>query len=81
MGGHFSVAEFLLQSGANPNMADNEGRTPLLWACMMGHPGVVELLVRNKADKKSADKKGNTPAKLAEDMAKRYEQVFKTMAK
>jgi len=33
-GGHPQIVELLLRSGANPALADNDGRTPLDWATM-----------------------------------------------
>jgi ankyrin repeat protein len=33
-GGHRDIVDFLLRSGADPALADSEGRTPLDWATM-----------------------------------------------
>ena len=39
------VATVLLQDGANPNLADLEGRTPLIIAASKGKTSTVQVLV------------------------------------
>ncbi len=55
--GQATVAEILLSNQANPDVQDDIGNTPLLWATYFGHTNLVELLLRHKAD---MDIKGNT---------------------
>jgi ankyrin repeat protein len=38
--------ERLLAAGANPRIANREGRTPIQIAVLLGHPGMYELLAR-----------------------------------
>lgn len=45
-----SVAECLVENGANVNITDNRGCTPLLLACYEGATEIVALLVAHKAD-------------------------------
>lgn len=40
----------LLARGANPNVQDNGGYTPLHYAAMHDHPALVRRLIQNKAD-------------------------------
>ena len=52
---------FLLQRGANANIADNAGRTPLIIASELGFVEAVEALVRNGARVDIANSTGETP--------------------
>ena len=52
---------FLLQNGANANIADNDGRTPLIIASELGFVEAVEALVRNGARVDIANSTGETP--------------------
>lgn len=48
--GNFEIVEILIQAGANPNITDNEGWTPLMRAALAGNPQIVKLLISNGAD-------------------------------
>lgn len=61
----YSVAKELLLAGADPNIADNYGYTPLHAATLNCNPGLVELLLKNKADPSARDKSGHSPLHLA----------------
>ncbi len=50
----------LLQNGANPNIQDMYGRTPLMYAMLNGDRDVVETLIRNGADVSIRDENGET---------------------
>lgn len=41
--GNAEVCELLLESGADPDLADNMGRTPLWAACTKGHANIVKV--------------------------------------
>jgi ankyrin repeat protein len=43
--GHLEAARLLLDGGADPSLADNNGSTPLMAAAGTGHPGVLRLLL------------------------------------
>lgn len=43
--GHRECARLLLQAGADPNVKDYKGNTPLHLACKHGKPAVVQLLL------------------------------------
>ena len=53
--------KFLLQEGANPNIADNSGRTPLIAAAQIGFIEGVEELVKAGARVDTANETGETP--------------------
>ncbi|MBD3905868.1 ankyrin repeat domain-containing protein [Chryseobacterium sp. Ch-15] len=59
------LAEDLLKKGANPNIADSTGFTPLFWAVKFGNVNLVELLLKHKADKSVKDSQGMTPFEYA----------------
>ncbi|MGB3795198.1 MAG: ankyrin repeat domain-containing protein [Alteraurantiacibacter sp.] len=53
--------KFLLQEGANPNIADNRGRTPLIAAAQSGFVEGVEALVKAGARLDVGNETGETP--------------------
>lgn len=53
--------QFLLQEGANPNIADNRGRTPLIAAAQLGWIEGVQALVDGGARTDIANETGETP--------------------
>ena len=56
------VKILLEQEGVSPNIADNEGRTPLSLASEFGLGGIVKILLeRNDIDPDIPDEKGQTP--------------------
>ena len=50
MKGHLDIALFLLEHGANPDLADEEGHHLLLKAHSNGHHEIVRLMLEYKAD-------------------------------
>jgi ankyrin repeat protein len=59
------VAKLLLEHGADPNIRDASGETPLHWAVGAGHADVEELLLEHGADPNAQDAAGNTPLHVA----------------
>ena len=63
-GDHPRVARFL-EAGADPNLADKDGQTPLYGASQYGHAEVVKLLLDAGSDPNLANKDGQTPLSIA----------------
>ena len=53
--GHDAVVRLLLDAGADKDLADNYGVTPLIIAAAVGHDAVVRTLLNAGADKNLAD--------------------------
>ncbi len=48
--GNFEIAKILIENGANINLADKEGWTPLMRAALAPNKKLVSLLLENKVD-------------------------------
>ncbi|REC51469.1 ankyrin repeat domain-containing protein [Chryseobacterium piscium] len=59
------LTQKLLANGANPNLADTKGITPLIYAVQLQDKDLVETLLKNKANKDLADKQGKTAFEYA----------------
>ena len=60
-------AEILIYSGANVNISDNRGLTPLMLACRSRNEKLVESLLNAEADIEMTDNHGNTALMFACD--------------
>jgi hypothetical protein len=56
---------YLLQKGANPNLADKKGTTPLMLATQLGYVEGIEALTRRKAQVDQSNRAGETALILA----------------
>jgi ankyrin repeat protein len=56
---------YLLQKGANPNLADKKGTTPLMLATQLGYVDGIDWLVRQKATVDQTNRAGETALILA----------------
>lgn len=65
---------FLLQKGANPNVQDQQGETPMLIAVGQGFAEGLEILETYKANPDQANSRGETPLIRAVQM-RRFEMV------
>ena len=60
-GGHWAVAELLLDRGAEPDVLDGDGRSPLSLAVLAEHCGLMELLVGRGASPDGGEGEAVTP--------------------
>ena len=52
------LVEFLLSKGAQPDLQDKKGRTPIMLAVELGNLPIVNLLAQNQANLKLLDAEG-----------------------
>ncbi len=67
--GSGAIAELLLKSGADVNVRDNSGTTPLHLAVKNGNQEIVALLLENKADPNARNNAGETPLDYAKSLS------------
>ena len=60
----FDIAEALIDAGANINARDDDGATPLHYACVVELPGMCALLLSKGAEVGIPDDDGETAASL-----------------
>lgn len=53
--------KLLIENGAEINIKDNDGNTPLHYAAKRGFMGIIRLLVENGADINAKNNDGQTP--------------------
>lgn len=78
--GNLTLAQTLLQYGANPNLRRTGGVTPLMMAAVRGDAMMVSLLIKSGADVHLTDDEGKTArmlavARNAHEAAEMLEQV------
>ncbi len=61
-----AIVENLLQSGADPNLPDSGGDTPLMAAVRRGETGLVERLLEAGAEPQARDAQGETARSQAQ---------------
>ena len=59
--GDLPYANYLLQHGADPNLRDGQGNTPLLVAVTYGQIGLIPLLITAQANPNLGNAAGETP--------------------
>jgi ankyrin repeat protein len=62
-----SIVRNLLDKGANPNVIDAGGRSPLHYAAQEGQKPAVELLIAHRANPDVKDHDGRTPSSYAKE--------------
>jgi ankyrin repeat protein len=67
--GTVNGARALIEAGADPNVADPDGTTPLVLAIINAHYDVAALLIEKSADVNRADGVGMSPLYAVVDMA------------
>ncbi|KAJ8013614.1 hypothetical protein DPEC_G00031630 [Dallia pectoralis] len=68
--GDAAVASLLITAGADVNVRDRDGKTPLMIAVLNNHEGLVKLLLENGADRSIKNEFGSS----ATEMAKAFER-------
>jgi hypothetical protein len=66
---------FLLEHGADPNVQDKDGGTPLHFAVEGCHVDVARLLLDYGADPTIRDNKGRTPLDIGSDCGEFIEEL------
>ncbi len=60
-----NYAQKVLAMNFDPNLAHENGFSPLAYAAMKGNPKMVEVFLRHGADPRVTSKEGDTPVELA----------------
>lgn len=63
--GNTEIVKALLENKANPNLADANGTTALIYAVQFKNSSIIKLLLDYKADKSKIDNKGKTAFEYA----------------
>jgi ankyrin repeat protein len=58
--GNFAIIKLLIDNGANPDVQDNEGHTPLIKSIECGHEHLVKFFLNNGANPDVSDMDNNT---------------------
>lgn len=74
--GDLSLVTLLLENEANPNIADQNGTTPLIYAVMAKNEELVDVLLKYKATKTNVDKNNMSAMDYAR-MSKNQEIINK----
>ena len=74
---NFMAVYLLLNHGADANIAEANGYTPLHWAVMKGNQAITKLLVKKGSNVNLQNKEGRTPLFLA--VANKHEQLIKLL--
>ncbi|XP_053719932.1 myotrophin [Synchiropus splendidus] len=67
--GHNDIIDFLISMGADIDVPDKHGFTPLITACFEGHVASVKALLEKGADKNQTTPDGLTAFEAAESEA------------
>lgn len=62
---HVPAVQFLLEKGADVNVWDERGTTPLIYAVQFKNKEVIKLLLNHKPDTSHTDKNGKTAFEYA----------------
>ena len=75
---HDSCVRKLIAAGVDPNVADNHGYAPLLWATWNGHDSCVRELLASGADPNAVNNIRQTPLQIA--VKKGHRECAKVLA-
>ena len=75
--GNIEAVKQFLADGADVNVKDKGGFTPLHWAAIEGHKEIAELLIDNGADVNAKDDSGSTPLHSAASLG--YKEIIELL--
>ena len=65
--GHDSIVQLLLNNGADVNLCEQRGGSPLYIACYFGHTNTMKLLLNNGANEDLCTMKGDNPLRINQE--------------
>ena len=65
--GNPEAVQFLLDRGADPNLQNKKGQTPLHYAAYNNNPKIAKFLIEHDADVNIPNKNGLTPYQLTDN--------------
>jgi len=71
------VERLVVDCGANPNIQDNDGYTPLHSAAENCHVGVVRVLLDHGADPTIRDNEGRTPLDYGSKCSEEFREMLR----
>ncbi len=75
--GNIEAVKQFLADGADVNVKDKGGFTPLQWATIEGHKEIAELLIDNGADVNAKNDSGSTPLHSAASLG--YKEIIELL--
>ena len=71
-GGKVGFVEILIEGGADLNICDKKGTTPLILSSSLGKTEITQLLIDNGADESLVDKNGKKAIDRAKNPSTKY---------
>lgn len=65
LNGHYQIAEYLIQKGADIKLVNKKNQNALMLACSQGHVKVAHFLITNGASVDQKDDRGDTCLHMA----------------
>ncbi|KAM6980516.1 ankyrin repeat and EF-hand domain-containing protein 1 [Aplochiton taeniatus] len=75
------MVRFLISLGANPNVQDKKGRTPVILAAQLGHDNMMALLAMNDANMNVVDNEGQGVLFYCISPTKRHQRCLQVALK
>jgi ankyrin repeat protein len=71
------VKRLVIDCGLDPNVKDNDGRTPLHFAVKKCHVDVVRVLLDHGADPTIRDNEGRTPLDIGSKCSEEFREMLR----